>query len=294
MKLPSYPQAFLLSIGLFFHFSPGIAQTTFPLYGVGKIPNMRPDSVLIDTPTLTLLQPAPEQNTGIAVIICPGGAYKRVSDKGEALPAARKLAAAGITAFSLHYRVPRADWQINKEFVPVEDAQTAIKYVREHAKEYGIDPHKIGIMGFSAGGHLASTIATHYQHCYIENADSTSLRPDFQVLVYPLVSFADSLTHIDSRYNLIGPELSPEKIMEYSNEWHVTAQTPPAFIVHAVDDKVVKIANSLEYIAALQQNNVAVRVFFYSRGNHGYGANNKTATVQWTDPCISWIKSLAF
>ncbi|MBV7531428.1 alpha/beta hydrolase [Chitinophaga sp. sic0106] len=288
------------------------AQTPFPLYGNGKVPNAIASNSDMDTlrgkswltsadtiifraktimPTLTVYAPASGKATGAAVIVCSGGSYRNVADRVEGIPAAEKLAAAGITAFLLHYRVPRADLMINKETGPVQDAQRAIQYVREHAEQYHIKVDQVGIMGFSAGGHLVSTAGTHFNKTYIDNPRNTSLRPDFMVLVYPVISFADSLTHELSRQNLIGPAITREKITEYSNELQVTPATPPTFIVHAVDDQIVKVGNSLCFVAAMEQQQVPVKFFVYTKGGHGFGVNNNTAAIQWIDPCISWIKA---
>jgi acetyl esterase/lipase len=177
----------------------------------------------------------------------------------------------------------------HKEIVPLMDAEKSIRYVREHAGAYQVKADRIGIMGFSAGGHLVSTLATHFNRSYIDNPKQTSVRPDFVVLVYPVISFADSLTHWDSRNNLIGPDLTPERIKEFSNELQVTDATPPCFIVHAIDDPAVKVENSLYFEAALRQQHVPVEMFLYARGGHGFGINNRTAQVQWIDSCIDWI-----
>ncbi|SHL58009.1 Acetyl esterase/lipase [Chitinophaga jiangningensis] len=287
------------------------AQTPIPLYENGKVPNAITGNSDMDTlrgkswltgadttilraktimPTLTVYAPPPGKASGIAVIVCSGGSYRNVADRVEGIPAAEKLAAAGITAFLLHYRVPRPDLMVNKETGPVQDAQRAIQYVREHAQQYNIQADKVGIMGFSAGGHLVSTAGTHFNKTYIDNPRKINLRPDFMVLVYPVISFTDSLTHELSRQNLIGPAITSEKITEYSNELQVTANTPPTFIVHAVDDNIVKVGNSLYFVAALEQQQVPVRFFVYTKGGHGFGINNTTAGAQWIDPCISWIK----
>jgi len=289
-----------------------MAQTVIPLYENGKVPNAIPVSILVDTvsgkswltgndtmvirprtimPTLTVFTPTPEKATDIAVIVCSGGSYRNVADKVEGIPAAQKLSEAGITAFLLHYRVPRTDLMINKEIGPLQDAQKAIQYVREHASEYHINKNKLGIMGFSAGGHLVSTISTHFKHTYIDNEKRINLRPDFMVLAYPVISFADSLTHILSRMNLIGPNITAEKVLEYSNELQVTSETPPAFITHAINDTIVKVENSLYLAAAMEQKQIPLSLFLYAKGGHGYGIYNNTATAQWIGPCIQWILS---
>lgn len=285
------------------------AQTVIPLYEKDKVPNAKPALILADTfsfksaqtkrdtqvivprtimPTLTAFLPKVKNAKGIAVIICSGGSYQGVADEVEGFPAAKKLSAAGITAFVLHYRVPRADMMTNKEIVPMQDAQSALIYVREHAAQYHINMHHVGMMGFSAGGHLVSTAGTHYLHTYVANPHNINLRPDFMVLVYPVISFADSLTHLPSRMNLIGPAITPEKIQEYSNELHVSPDTPPTFIVHAIDDYGVPVQNSLLFYAALEQNHVKSNLFLYAHGKHGFGIYNHTATNQWIDAAINW------
>jgi acetyl esterase/lipase len=287
------------------------AQIVIPLYEKDKVPNAKPALILADTfsfkspqtkqdtqvivprtimPTLTVFSPNATNATDIAIIVCSGGSYQGVADEVEGFPAAKKLSAAGITVFVLHYRVPRADMMTNKEIVPMQDAQTAIIYVREHAKQYHININHVGMIGFSAGGHLVSTAGTHYLNSYIPNPHHTDLRPSFLVLVYPVISFADSLTHLPSRMNLIGPDITPGKIKEYSNELHVTPQTPPAFIVHAIDDYGVPVQNSLLFYAAMLQNKVNTKLFLYAHGKHGFGIYNHTAVNQWIDEAIPWIK----
>src|SRR5206468_6802609 len=145
-----------------------------------------------------------------------------------------------------------------------------------------------GIMGFSAGGHLASTAGTHFQHAYIDNPNQTSLRPDFMILVYPVISFTDSIGHIGSRDQLLGKNPTPEKIREYSNELQVTPQTPPTFLVHAKSDDVVNVKNSIQFADALKKNGVPVEVYLYEQGGHGFGMNNKTSSVRWMDLVQQW------
>ena len=216
---------------------------------------------------------------------------------------ARRFQAEGIAGIVLKYRLPNPKYVDNKEIVPLQDAQQAIKKVRENALTWGIDPNKIGILGSSAGGHLASTAGTHFQKAHIDNPNKTSLRPDFLILNYPVISFADSLTHHGSKYNLIGPEgpypdnlqafpVSEKGIASYSNELKVTKDTPPTFITHAVDDDAVKVQNSILFMSALQQNRVPVEAFFYAKGGHGYGMDNPTSTVNWMDSCLEWIKKI--
>ena len=280
------------------------AQNTFPLYK-GAIPNSKPtpdletsattDSILriakISRPTLTIYKP--EKPNGTAIIICPGGGYWIEAAGHEGADVAKKFNEWGITAFVLKYRIPDSTTMINKEIGPLQDAQRAIKIVRERAAEFKIDKDKIGIMGFSAGGHLASTAGTHFTKNYIENKKGTSLRPDFMVLVYPVISFTDSIGHIGSRDQLIGKHPSKEKIEEYSNELQVTDQTPPTFLVQAKDD-FVKVQNSISFAAALKQHNVSYDIYLYEKGGHGYGMNNKQSTVKWMDRVLTWLQQSNF
>ena len=290
----------------------------------GEIPNSRPipglsDSTVyrdfLDTkipfvvrvvkPDLSIHLADKNQNTGIAVIICPGGGYSGLANGHEGEEMAKRFQEAGITGIVLNYRLPNYLYVDNKSIVPLQDAQRAIQIVRQNAKKWNIDPDKIGILGSSAGGHLASTAGTHYQETHIDNPDKISLRPDFMVLNYPVISFADSLTHHGSRYNLIGPDAPmpgdvasvsvPQKqVLHYSNELHVDSNTPPTFLTHAVDDGAVNIQNSILFMAALQQHEIPVEAFFYTKGGHGYGMYNPTAKVDWMESCIRWVKVLFY
>ena len=225
-------------------------------------------------PYLTVFK-AEGQKTKTAVMICSGGSYGRTADGVEGIPAAMLLAQNGITAFLLDYRLPEGN-----DSIPLIDAQACTRYIRAHGKFYGIEPDKIGAMGFSAGGHLVSTLETHFDR---------GSRPDFGVLVYPVISMTEELTHHRSRVNLLGSNITPENISKYSNELQVTADTPPTFIVAAVDDGEVKVTNSLLFEAALRQNGVPVEMFLYATGGHGFGISNRAARMQWTDLAIPWI-----
>jgi acetyl esterase/lipase len=278
-----------------------VAQTIIPLYE--KVPNSKPsankeESVTTDgmvriskvsVPTLAMYTPAAINEKHAAVIICPGGGYVRLAATHEGADVAKVFNEWGITAFVLKYRLPDDTIMIDRSIGPLQDAQRAIQIVRENAAKWNIDPNKIGIMGFSAGGHLASTASTHFNKPVIENPANISLRPDFSVLLYPVISFTDSLAHIGSRTNLIGKDT--EKIIEYSNELQVTAQTPPAFLVHAGDDKTVKVENSIRYYLSLQKNNVPAEMHIYPKGGHGFGMNNKTTNDKWIERLKNWLQS---
>jgi acetyl esterase/lipase len=280
-------------------------QTVIPLYD-GKIPNARPyknqekfeyqNGILIihrvSVPTLTILLPPKERSTGAAVIICPGGSYSILAASHEGTDVARRFVESGITAFVLKYRIPDDSTMINKETGPIEDAQRAILVVRSRAAEWGIDPDRIGIMGFSAGGHLASTAGTHFNREYISNPEHISLRPDFLILVYPVISFDPRIAHMGSVHNLLGLSPALEKLKEYSNEMQVTDQTPPAFLVHAKDDSSVSYANSVEFADSLKKHHIPVQVFLYEQGGHGFGMNNQTSSRHWMDACIQWMDGM--
>lgn len=279
------------------------AQTILPLYE--KIPNSKPsankeksvvtDGILrisnVSVPTITMYTALSETQSGTAIIICPGGGYGILAASHEGSDVAKLFTQWGITAFVLKYRLPDDSIMIDKTIGPLQDAQRAIQLVRENAVKWNINPNKIGIMGFSAGGHLAATASTHFNKAVIDNPNNISLRPDFSILAYPVISFTDSLAHIGSRNNLIGKNPSREKIKEYSNELQVTAQTPPAFLVHASDDNGVKPANSISYYEALLKNNVSAELHLYQKGGHGFGLNNKTTNDKWTERLKNWLQN---
>ncbi|HEY4325261.1 MAG TPA: alpha/beta hydrolase [Mucilaginibacter sp.] len=291
---------------LFINYSLAVAQTTIPLYK-DSIPNSKPtidreesvttDGILriskISRPALTIYEPDKKIKNGTAIIICPGGGYSIEAAGHEGSDVAMKFTEAGITAFVLKYRIPDDSTMISKEIGPLQDAQRAIQLVRENAKAYGIKKNKIGLMGFSAGGHLASTAGTHFKHAYIDNPKNTSLRPDFLILIYPVISFNDSIGHIGSRNQLLGKNPSEEKIKEYSNELQVTQDTPPAFLVQAKDDPV-KYQNSTVFAQALHDHGVVADVYLYEKGGHGYGMNNKSSIVKWMDLVEEWLKKMKF
>jgi acetyl esterase/lipase len=197
----------------------------------------------------------------------------------------------GVTAFVLKYRLPNDSTMPNKEIGPVQDAQRAIQVVRQRAAEWSVDPNHIGLMGFSAGGHLASTAGTHFKHHYIEARRRENLRPDFLILGYPVISFSDSIGHKGSRTKLLGEHPTEEKIKEYSNELQVTKKTPPTFLVHAKDDKTVPVPNSQHFYEALQNHKVPAELYLYEKGGHGFGMNNKTSDVKWMDLLEQWMRS---
>lgn len=244
----------------------------------------------VSIPTLTVLLPAKEQVTGAAVIICPGGGYSRETYVNEGVKTASVFAAHGITAFVLKYRLPSDSIMKDKSIGPLQDAQQAIRFVRQHAAEWNLDKNKIGIMGFSAGGHLASSAGTHFDTCLITNAEHISLRPDFMVLVYPVISMTDKLTHQGSRVNLLGRNPASEKIDFFSNELHVTDETPPTYLTHAGDDVVVDVDNSIFFYEALRHNKVPAEMHLYPKGDHGFVLDQPTE--EWMKPLFVWLNGL--
>ena len=271
------------------------AQEIINLYS-GKIPNSKVTDIKetngsgmfkgVTTPTLELYLPEKGKAAGTAVVICPGGGYSVIVYQGEGLSTAKEFVKNGVAAFVLKYRLPDDSTMVDKKIGPLQDAQQAIKIVRENAAKWGIDPSKIGIMGFSAGGHLASTEATHFKKALIENDNNTSLRPDFQILVYPVVSMQENLTHGDSRTKLLGKNPSNEVVDNFSNELHVDENTPPCYLTHAADDKVVDVDNSIQYFERLRHSNVPVEMHIYPKGGHGFVFRHKG----WMDPLFQWMK----
>jgi len=282
------------------------AQTVIPLYDQ-EIPNSRPvtdeeysriepGNILIvykvSRPSLTIFLAPKQKATGAAVIICPGGGYANLAMGYEGTDVARRFNESGISAFVLKYRIPNDGTMIDKEIGPLQDAQRALLLVRTRSGEWGVDPARIGIMGFSAGGHLAATAGTHFNRNYIDNPGHISLRPDFMLLIYPVISFNPTIAHMGSAHNLLGPNPSKEEVYEFSNEMQVTDFTPPAFLVHAKDDHVVPYANSLVFADALKNHHIPAKVFLYDQGGHGFGMTNNTNTQRWMDICIGWISGL--
>lgn len=283
------------------------AQQSLPLYG-DNIPNSRPvkdeeksepvkdpgqiSLSHVSRPTLTVFLPPKEKASGTAVIVCPGGGYTHLAMGHEGFEVAKKLNETGVAAFVLKYRLPSDETMLNKEIGPLQDAQRAIQLVRQNARSWGVDPGRIGIMGFSAGGHLASTAGTHFNKAVIDNKDNISLRPDFMILIYPVISFTDSIAHRGSRDNLLGKNPSEEKIREYSNELQITTQTPPGFLVHAGNDGAVKVQNSLNFYEALQRNGVSGELHVYPKGGHGFGMHNPTTKDQWIERLQNWVDGL--
>lgn len=241
-----------------------------------------------DIPTLTPYLPLKEKASGAAIIICPGGGYDRLSDR-EGAPVAEWLNSIGITAFVLKYRVaPRYHHP-----APMQDAARAIRTVRVRAAEWHLDPERIGILGFSAGGHLASTAGTHFESGNPDASDPierVTSRPNLMMLIYPVISMREQ-THPRSKLNLLGPDPPPRLIALLSNEEHVMKETPPTFLVHGVSDLKVPVENSLLFVAALRKAGVPFELHLYEHGEHGFALGGKDPALStWPEHCAKWLR----
>ncbi|HEV2471560.1 MAG TPA: alpha/beta hydrolase [Chthonomonadales bacterium] len=243
-----------------------------------------------DIPSYTLYRALAATANGAAVVVCPGGGYGMLAEH-EGRPVAQWLNTLGITAIVLKYRLgPRYHH-------PVElgDAQRVIRTVRAHAAEWAVDLHRVGILGFSAGGHLASTAATHFDNGDAGSADPVerfSSRPDFAILIYPVITMLEPYTHMGSRENLLGDH-PPEALLELlSNERQVTQRTPPCFLVHTADDPVVPVENSLEFAEACHKAGVPVELHIFTHGPHGFGlGGNDPVLASWPKLCARWLRA---
>jgi acetyl esterase/lipase len=242
----------------------------------------------VTVPTMTPFFPEKGKANGTAVIICPGGGYQNLAIKHEGFAVAQEFNKIGVTAFVLKYRLPSDLIMIDKTIGPLQDTEQAMLIIRTRAVEWGLNPNKIGIMGFSAGGHLASTFATHFDKVVIDNKAGVNLRPDFSILMYPVITFGEK-THRGSKNNLIGTNTSQNMVDLYSNEKQVTANTPITFIVHAADDDVVPIENTLMFYDALLKAKVKGEMHIFPTGGHGFGLNNRQSKAKWFDWCTTWM-----
>ena len=283
------------------------AQQAISLYG-GAIPGAKPtpaeyveetltreDKIVrtskVSKPELYVYQAAKPNSA--AVIICPGGGYGILAIDKEGHDVAKKFQEIGVTAFVLKYRLPSDLIMKDKSLGPLQDALQAIYLVRKNAASFNVDPNRVGIMGFSAGGHLASTASTHFADMKIDNQENISLRPSFSILIYPVITFGIS-THGGSVKNLLGENPTEEQKKYFSSERQVTPQTPPAFLVHANSDKSVPVQNSLRYNEALVKNNVPVEMHIYQAGGHGFGLFNKTTKDDWFERLKNWLEANKF
>ena len=263
------------------------AQTTPIVLWTGGAPNAV-GSLPEDIPTITPFLAPKETATGAAIVVLPGGGYQHLSETKEGSDVAKWLNSMGISAFVLKYRLGMKYHAPNQ----LLDAARAMRTVRANAKMWNLDANKVGILGFSAGGHLASTMATHYDAGKPDAADAIermSSRPDLEILIYPVITMGE-FTHGGSKKNLLGDDPTAELVKLYSNELQVTKDTPPAFLVHAVADPAVPVENSLMYAAALRKAGVPFEIHLYEQGPHGFGlAPTNPILASWTDRCADWL-----
>ena len=270
-----------------------IAQTEIPLYK-GKIPKSKECNPEINTPTLTIYQPKESQPNQTAVLVLPGGGYTILAANHEGHDVAKAFNSIGVTAFVLKYRLPNDTCMFNKEWIPFIDAQAAMKYIRDNASMYGINPDKIGVIGFSAGGHLASTLATQYQLNLNDPGSKTNARPNFAILAYPVISMEDSIGHAGSRIKLIGKDAPLSLRDQFSSHLQVSRFTPPTFLFHAKDDKTVHVANSIVMKAALDAHKIPAELLLMEKGGHGFGLTNKQEPTDWFKALQVWLKAQGF
>lgn len=248
----------------------------------------------VTEPTLKIFLADNKNAKNAAVIICPGGGYAHLSHEKEGDKVAAWFQSIGISAFVLKYRLPSDAIMKDKTIGPLQDAQEAIRTLRRRAAEWNLDPAKIGVIGFSAGGHLASTLSTHYNDKVYDAKDNVSARPDFSILIYPVISMEDAITHKGSKENLLGKNASSGMVEKYSNEKQVTAETPKTFLVHATDDKTVPVENSINYYLALKQHQVPVEMHIYENGGHGFGLGVQGTNKSWPKACEKWLVANGF
>ncbi|MCK0144371.1 alpha/beta hydrolase [Arenibacter sp. F26102] len=252
--------------------------------------------VKVQLPQIEVYLPAKKIATGQAVLIFPGGGYGILAYDWEGMDFAKLLNSKGIAGIVVKYRLPSLKSQTEIHKVPLQDAQRAIRTVRSKAAEWNIDPNNIGIIGFSAGGHLASTLGTHYNeevNAKQDAIDQMSARPDFMTLAYPVITMGAPNTHGGSRKNLLGENPSQKMVDHFSNELQVTADTPPTFLVHATDDTAVPVENSLLFYTALIKHKVAAEMHIYPTGGHGFALGLQDPHLAtWTDQWIGWLHSL--
>jgi acetyl esterase/lipase len=247
----------------------------------------------VTVPTISIFRPGKVKQGAPAVIIIPGGGYHTLLIEREGRKIAKTLNEKGITAFVLKYRLPSADYFDDRSIVPLMDLQQAIYLVRKNAAKWAVNPEAIGLMGFSAGGHLALMAGTHYDTSFIPSVPSNHLKPDFLILVNPVVSFSDSTGHRGSRDNLLSKNYTGQIIDFFSGEKNVRKGMPAVFLAHALNDKVVKVENALDLFNALRSEGVAAEIHIYAKGDHGF-LENTPPRDEWMGSCLYWMKSMGW
>lgn len=294
----------LIAVALLICFIKTHAQEFLPLWPDGKIPNTKgmhlTDSIAneriyrVGTPGMYAFFPGKQENKGAAVVICPGGGYDHLAYIVSGTQLAKWFNTMGISAFVLNYRLPVSPDIQNRSIAPLQDAQRAIRIIRANAVKWGIKPDKIGIMGSSSGGHVASTLGTHTEDVSAirDSLDNVAFNPNFMILVSPVISMG-RYAHQGSVKNLLGPNPAKEMLDKYSNELQVTNATPPTFIADAVNDKTVNPMNSLLFYQALLQHNVQVSFHAFPQGGHAIALRNNPGSTQlWTNLCEAWLNEM--
>jgi acetyl esterase/lipase len=244
-----------------------------------------------DKPTLHVWLPPDDQAVGTGIVICPGGGYANLAMGHEGADIAKWLNSLGVAAFVLQYRHRGTGYG---HPAPLDDAQRALRTVRARAAEFKVQPDHVGVLGFSAGGHLASTLSTHFDKGHPEADDpiaKVSCRPDFSILIYPVISLTEPFTHGGSKNNLLGPDPDPKLVESLSNEKQVTPETPPTFLVGSGEDTAVPPENVLVYYEALRKAKVPAELHIYEKGPHGKGmAPDVPGMRNWPAACVEWLK----
>lgn len=274
-------------------------ETSLPLYGSNPIPNSKPTAdeekltpwgqmVNVSRPTLEVFLPAKVKANGASIIVFPGGGYVGLTWNAEGPSMGQYFQDHGIAAFVVRYRLPSDTTMVDKSIGPIQDAEQAMILVRQHAAEWHLDPNRVGIIGFSAGGHLASTLGTHFTKDYVANPARINLRPDFMILCYPVISMDPKIAHMGSRIALLGNNPTEEQVRLFSNELQVTKDTPPTLLLHAADDRLVDVDNSIRFFEALRHAGVPVDMTIFRKGEHAFVLLPKD---QWLSIVMSWIET---
>jgi len=244
----------------------------------------------VTDPTISIFTPTDVKANGTSVIIFPGGGYSHLSMNKEGKKVAKWLNSFGITAYLLKYRMPSDLTMRDKTIGPLQDAQEAVRMVRRNAKKWNLESNKIGVIGFSAGGHLAATLSTNFSEITYESVDNTSPRPDFTILIYPVISMKNEIANKGSKEKLLGLNPSEELIKKFSSDLNVNSTTPNTFIAHATDDQSVPVENSINYYLALKNNKIQCELHLYEKGGHGFGLGVLDTSKNWTQDCENWMK----
>ncbi|MEJ7861709.1 MAG: alpha/beta hydrolase [Pyrinomonadaceae bacterium] len=290
-----------LSILLLFMTTFAAAQEFVPLWEKGKMPNskgielkddIRGERVYqVGTPGFYAFFPSIQENKGAAVLICPGGGYERLAYQISGVQLAKWFNTLGVAAFVLNYRLPNSPDLKQRETAPLQDAQRAMRVIRANAEKWQIKPDKIGVLGTSAGGHLAANLGTATEDAAKTGdvLDKLSFAPNFMILISPVISMGE-YAHQTTKKNLLGANPSKELTEKYSLQMQVTVTTPTAFIVHAADDKTVNPRNSLLFYTALLDKNITASLHIFPNGGHNIAVrNNPGSTAEWTNLCELWL-----